>query len=191
MHITVSGKNMDVGAALRSHAESRLGHEVEKYLDRVTDANIVFSKESHFIRTDINLNTGTHSRIIIKSKGEAGDAYVSFNDAADKIEKQLRRYKRRIKNHHKPKMEATEEKILLARKYVLQPEEEAHEEKEQPLIIAEKNTDIETLNVSDAVMKMDLADLPALVFINKKSKRINVVYKRVDGNISWVDPEVN
>ena len=190
MQITVSGKNMDVGSALRNHVESRVAHEVEKYLDRVTDASIVFSKEAHLVRTDINMHAGTHSRILIKSKGEAGDAYISFNTAADKIEKQLRRYKRKIKNHHKPRIEAEEDKIYQARKYVLQPEEEAHEEKEQPLIIAEKDTDVETLNVSDAVMKMDLADLPALVFINKKNKRLNVVYKRADGNISWVDPDV-
>ncbi len=183
---------MDVGASLKTHAESRITHEVEKYLDRVTDAMVVFAKEAHLIKTSISVHSGTHSKIVIKSSGEADDAYVSFNIAADKMEKQLRRYKRRIKNHHKPKPDLNDERLIQGRKYVIRQEEEEveHEEKEQPLIIAETVADIETLTVSQAVMKMDLAELPALLFINRKNKCLNVVYKRADGNISWVDSEV-
>lgn len=188
MQIVISGKKMEVGDSLRSHAEQRIKNEVEKYLDRVTDATVVFSKEAYFITTSITVNTGTHSKIVIRSTGESDDAYTSFNTAADKMEKQLRRYKRKIKNHHKPKMELGD--VLAGMKYVLKNEEEVSEDKEHPLIIAERSTDIQKLTVGEAVMRMDLEELPALMFINKGNSRINVVYKRIDGNISWVDPQL-
>ncbi len=193
MLVKISGKNIDVGDALKTHVEQRINEGVNKYLDRATDANIVLSKESHFFKTDININTGTHSKIVIKSSGEDNDVYASFNTAAERIEKQLRRYKRKLKNHHKHnKTESPEDLILPAKKYVLQPEEEAHDEtndNDAPIIIAEKATGIEKLTVSEAVMKMDLADLPALMFINKANGKHNVVYKRADGNISWINQD--
>lgn len=194
MHLSVSGKNMDVGASMREHIESRLQEGVSKYLDRVTDVTVVLSKEAHLYRVDININTGTHSKIVIKSAGEAADVYASFNAAADKVEKQLRRYKRKLKNHHHTKIVDPEEVIrsIQARKFVLAPdhEDEIPEDKDAPIIIAEKETNIETLTVGEAVMKMDLEDLPALMFVNKGHGGLNVVYRRTDGNISWVDPRL-
>jgi len=193
MNIVVSGKNIDVGSALKVHVETRLNDSINKYLDRVTDATVVLTKESHLFRTDININAGTHSRLVVKSSGQDHDIYASFNAAAERIEKQLRRYKRKLKNHHKNnKADTPEEAIQQGRKYVIQQEEEAHDESndnDTPLIIAEKSTDIEKMTVGEAVMKMDLAELPALMFINKMSGNPNVVYKRADGNISWIDPQ--
>lgn len=193
MQITVSGKGVDVGESLRNHVESRLAEGISKYLDRVTHVDVVVSRESHMFRVDIHANTGTHSGIVIKSRAEGADIYGCFDGAAAKIEKQLRRYKRRITNHHKNNKVngfSAEGASVKATKYVLKPEDaEEVEDEAAPVIIAEKATGIETLTVSQAVMKMDLEDLPALMFFNSAHGRMNVVYRRADGNISWVDPE--
>lgn len=192
MQIKVSGKQVDVGDALRTHVEERLSAGVPKYLDRVTQCDVVISREAHQFRADIVLNTGTHSGIVVKGRGDAADAHAAFDVAAEKIEKQLRRYKRRLTDHHKNDRDASvslSEAESRATKYVLASradEEEATEE--APLIIAEKATAVESLTVSEAVMRMDLADLPALMFYNKANGRLNTVYRRADGNISWVDP---
>jgi ribosomal subunit interface protein len=190
MQFHISGRHVDLGASFQQHVETRLQEGLTKYLDRVTNVDIVVSKAAHQqFQVDILGNTGTHAGIMLKSQGKAGEVYAAFDDAATKVEKQLRRYKRRLKDHHN--REAAEARITSARKYVLQPE--AHDteldEKGAPVVVAETSTDIATLSVSDAVMKMDLADLPALMFYNSGSGRLNVIYRRADGNISWVDPE--
>jgi ribosomal subunit interface protein len=191
MQLHISGRHVDLGAAFQQHVETRLQEGLSKYLDRIVSMDVVVSKEAHHqFRVDIHGNTGTHSGVVLKSQGMASEIYAAFDDAATKAEKQLRRYKRRIKSHHVEGGDK-ESKAITARKYVLKPE--AHdaelEEKGAPAVIAEKSTNIEHLSVSAAVMKMDLADLPALLFFNSGTGRINVVYRRVDGNISWVDPE--
>lgn len=196
MQITVSGKQIDIGQALQEHVETRLRELIEKYLDRVTDAMVVFSKESHLFRADIIVNsgTGTHARTTIKGQAESDEIYSAFGMAADKVEKQLRRYKSRLKDHHKtkPHPRDVDEARIMATKYVLSSgNEEEESQEENPLVIAEKSTEIETLTVSQAVMKMDLADLPALMFFNRAHGGLNVVYRRKDGNISWVDPKDN
>ena len=190
MQFHISGRHVDLGESFQQHVEKRLQDGFSKYLDRITNVDVVVSKQAHHqFRVDIHGNTGTHSGIIIKSQGEANEIYAAFDDAATKAEKQLRRYKRRLKDHHARDSEGGRKSV--ARKYVLQPE--AHDaelaEKADHVVIAEKATDIATLTVSDAVMKMDLADLPALMFYNAGNGRLNVIYRRTDGNISWVDPE--
>ena len=186
MKIIVSGKHMSVGESLQAHIESRIEEGITKYLDRVTSVTVVVAKDAHLFRVDINGNTGTSSGIIIKSSASGSDVYQTFDAAAEKIEKQLRRYKRKLTNHHKVSHAdvAFEANRLTAKKYVLKDEEEAQD---APVIIAEKATEIETLTVSEAVMKMDLAELPALMFFNSANGALNVVYRRADGNISWVD----
>ncbi|MBN8532406.1 MAG: ribosome-associated translation inhibitor RaiA [Alphaproteobacteria bacterium] len=188
MQISVSGKNIEVGEALRSHVHKRVTEGVNKYLDRVTSVTVVFTKENHLFKCDISVEDGTRSRLGIKGRGEAGEAHASFDDAAEKIEKQLRRYKRRLKDHHKDKEALRDFVTSPAKKYVIRQEDE-DEKPAESLVIAEKATEIESLTVSEAVMKMDLSDLPALMFFNRASGRLNVVYRRADGNISWVDPE--
>ena len=190
MQLHISGRHVDLGESFQQHAEKRLQDGLSKYLDRITNVDVVVSKQAHHqYRVDIHGNTGTHSGIVIKSQGEAGEIYAAFDAAATKAEKQLRRYKRRLKDHHARDSDAGRKSS--ARKYVLQSE--SHdvelEEKADHVVIAEKGTDIATLSVSDAVMKMDLADLPALMFYNAGNGRLNVIYRRTDGNISWLDPE--
>lgn len=190
MQIIVSGKQIDVGDSLKSHIESRLGESVKKYIDKLSNVNVVVAKESHHFRIDISGNLGTHSGMNIKSRAEGNDVYAAFDAAASKIEKQLRRYKRKITNHNRS--DYAEARRMKAVKYVLKDYEEDHKaEEDAPLVIAEKDTDIETMTVSEAVMKMDLSDLPALLFLNSAHGRINVVYRRADGNISWVDPSAS
>lgn len=191
MQLHISGRHVDLGESFRAHAETRLQDGVNKYIDRMNKVDVVVSKESHLFRVDIHGNTGTHAHVAVKSKGAATEVYVAFDQAAERLEKQLRRYKRRLTNHHTNKQEREATSIARAKKYVLKSEHDNDELAEEgaPAVIAEKPTDIETLTVSEAVMKMDLSDLPALMFINKSHGRMNVVYRRHDGNISWVDPE--
>jgi ribosomal subunit interface protein len=188
MQVIVSGKGVDVGEALRSHIEAQIEEHVSKYIDRVSSVHVVVSREAHMFRVDVTGNIGTHAGQVVRSRGEAGDAHSAFDAALEKTSKQLRRYKRKLTNHHKN--DAPAPRLVKAKKYVLPPETGEHDEdKHSGLVSGEKPTDIETMTVSEAVMKMDLEDLPAVMFFNSSHGGLNVVYRRVDGNISWVDPE--
>ncbi len=192
MDINISGKQVDLGESFQQHVEQKVRETVSKYLDRVTQVDVVVSRESHMFRVDIHGNTGTHSHIMLKSHDESEEIYSAFELAMEKIEKQLRRYKRRITNHHRRYQEQQETlQSLQAKSYVLQPESDSEELEEEgaPVVIAESPADIATLTVSEAVMKMDLEHLPAVMFYNSAHGRINIIYRRSDGNISWVDPE--
>ena len=192
MNINITGKHMELGEAFQTHVEDRLSDSISKYLDRINQLDVVATKEGHRVRVDIHANTGTNSHVMINSHGEAGEAYAAFDEAADKVEKQLRRYKRRLTNHHKMRQSQEEAlQSIRAKSYVLSSQEEHEElpEDDAPVVIAERPLDIETLTVSEAVMKMDLANLPALMFYNSAHGRVNLVYRRNDGNVAWVDPD--
>lgn len=192
MQITVSGKGVDIGESFRAHVQAQIDEHVHKYIDRVTSVQVVASREAHLFRVDITGNLGTHAGFVVRARGQSADVYAAFDEALEKISKQLRRYKRKITNHHKLGHEPLPEtRRIRGVKRVLPPEigEREEDEKSAAVVIAEKPTEIETLTVSQAVMKMDLQDLPALMFFNKAHGGLNVVYRRVDGNISWVDPE--
>jgi ribosomal subunit interface protein len=188
MKITISGKQIKVGAALQEYVKENIDISIKKYFEQAISAQVTFSKESHNFTCDIVVNEGVSNQLYYKSQAKEENIYASFDRALERMEKQLRRYKRRLKNHHKQGMgEATSWE---ATKYVISDDGQDFEdlgEADNPLIIAEKQTAIETLTVADAVMRMNLSNLPALVFINKKTNSFNVVYKRLDGNISWVD----
>lgn len=191
MHVTVTGKQIDVGTALTKHVHEKLQKEVQKYFDNAVHADVVFSKEAHLLRSDINVNEGTGTGIVIRSQGSSTDIYSAFDDAVGKVAKQLRRYKRRIKDHSsreraQAKMQALNDG-LNGKKYIIANDGDDDIEDNNPIIIAEKPTQIERLTVSEAVMKMNLQSLPALVFLNKQHGGINIVYHRADGNISWID----
>lgn len=192
MQIQVSGKGVNVGEALSTHVQTRAEEGISKYIDRINSVQVVISKESHNFRADIHANIGTHAGLVVRAHAVSADAHAAFDGALERIEKQLRRYKRKITNHHKISMGAAERDIAgEARKYVLPGNVGEHEEEDKPIsgvVIAEKATAVETLTVSQAVMKMDLQDLPAVMFKNASNGRLNVVYKRADGNVSWVDP---
>jgi ribosomal subunit interface protein len=200
MDIRVTGSNIEVGQALREHVEENLSKSVTKYFEKAVDAVVHFSKSNQMFKVVITVNEGVKGGINVKADAEAGDPYGCFNEASERCAKQLRRYKRRIKNyrHNGGGLKSAEPdyKALNAMKYVLPPVaynvfeemEEEESENDSVNIVDEKTTDIENLTVEEAIMKMDLQNLPALVFINSKNKRLNVVYHRKDGNISWIDP---
>ncbi len=194
---------MEVGKSLTQYVEENLLKSVKKYFDKAVNAEAHFIKDGPLFKVVLTINEGVKNGIVVKSDAQAGDVYSCFNEASEKAVNQLRRYKGKIKNYRRSggglKSVEPNYKALDAIKYILPPvaynvfEEMENEEMEGQLsddlkVISEKNTDVEELTVNEAIMKMDLADLPALVFINKQNNRLNVVYHRKDGNISWIDP---
>lgn len=205
MQIRVMGSGIDVGQSLTQYVEENLAKAVTKYFDKAVNAEVHFSKSGHMFKVVINVNEGVKGGISVKANAEAGDVYGCFNEAVEKCAKQLVRYKDRIKNYRREggglKSVEPDYKAIDAIKYIVPPvaydvfaemeNEESDQVSDSLKIVGEKNTDIEHLTVEEAIMKMDLQDLPALVFINKQNKRLNVVYHRKDGNISWIDPKIS
>jgi ribosomal subunit interface protein len=190
MHITVTGKQIDVGDALRCHTQAAIENIAEKYFGNALEAHVVFSREAHLIQCDLQVHVGRG--ILVRSEADANEAYAAFDIAAERIDKRLRRYKRRLRDHHAHDKER-ERAEPLGRTYVLQPgdNEDApppEDEHPQAMVIAEMETPIPQLSVSEAVMRLDLADLPALMFRNSARGSLNVIYRRRDGNIGWIDP---
>jgi len=190
MDINVTGRKMKVGDALTNHVEDRLTTVADKYFNRTIDATTTFAKEGHTYRSDVSLHA--NQGINLQSRGEADDPYAAFELAAEKVEKQLRRYKRRIKNHHR--MPQRDIELELANDFTIAPEAEEKDaapggaSEDQPIIIAENRTSIPNVSVGDAAMLMDLADTNAFVFRNSKNDALEVVYRRKDGNIGWISP---
>ncbi|MFZ5963127.1 ribosome hibernation-promoting factor, HPF/YfiA family [Thalassococcus sp. BH17M4-6] len=187
MRYQISGKQIDIGAALQTHVQTELGAVIEKYSGRPTDATVIFSKSAHeFVaEATIHLSTG----LTATAKAHANEIYAAFDACTEKLDKQLRRYKRRLKDHHKDRVEPVE--LFGAASYILASESEVEEsepETLQPIIVAEMETKIPSLTVGEAVMQMELAGAPVLVFRNEKKDGVNVVYRREDGNIGWIDP---
>jgi ribosomal subunit interface protein len=194
MQLTVQGKQIDVGDALREHVASKLEEINSKYFNHATDAAVTFSKEGHghgVIKALIQIRVGKNIMVIADNTDP--DPYTAFDRTADKVAKQLRRYKKKLRDHHDRSLKVPEEEIIKARDYTLAETPEENEENvpegDDPVVIAEITTDIQVMSVSDAVMRMDLSGQSALLFKNAKHKGLNMVYKRPDGNIGWIDPE--
>lgn len=191
MHIQVKGKQIDVGSSLTEHVETRLAEAISKYFDRPVDATVTFSKDRHAFRCDshVHLPTG----LVAQSSGNAADVYAAFEMSAERIDKQLRRYKRRLRDHHRDRRKPVE--VAAAPSYVLDSGSDAGEADEpetlQPAIIAEMTEKILSLSVGEAVMQMELADRSFLMFRNDANDRVNLVFRRDDGNIGWIDPAQN
>jgi len=187
MRTQITGKQIDIGEALQTHVKTELGESIAKYAQRPTDALVVFSKSGHeyVCETTVHLSTG----LTAAAKAHNADIYGSFDACCEKMDKQLRRYKRRLKDHHKDRVEPVD--FAGASSYILasSTETEASEpETLQPMIIAEMQTQIPSLSVGEAVMQMELAGAPVLVFRKEGQDGLNVVYRREDGNIGWIDP---
>ncbi len=183
MQVTITGKQMDVGDSLRGHVEARLDEGVTKYFSKPIEAHVVFYREGSGFQTDCSVHVGAGMNL--QARGAAEDPHGSFDDALGRLEKRLRRYKRRLRDHHKsPRSES-----MQAQAYVLAPEEEEGPETPDggPVIVAETTTDLPTVTVGEAVMRMDLADAPVQVFHNSAHGGLNVVYRRADGNVGWID----
>ena len=187
MRYQISGKQIDIGAALQSHVENELSALLEKYAGRPTDAVVTFSKSGHeFVcETVVHLSTGLN----VQAKGSDHEIYAAFDASSEKMDKQLRRNKRRLKDHHKERSQPVE--LSDAGSYILASNDDSDVAEEQdftPVIVAEMETKIPSISVGEAVMQMELANSPVIVFRNEKNNSVNVVYKRDDGNIGWIDP---
>lgn len=193
MLITVKGKQLDVGEALRGHIETSLRGNVEKYFANALESHIVLTREAHLFRADVSVHVGRG--ILVQGQASDGDAYIASDTAIQHVTKRLRRYKRRLRDHHKDKVDTAP-----ALAYVIAPhiddddEGDAHVDANgsaQPMIVAEMATEIPTLSVSDAVMRLDLGDLTALLFMHAGHGGLNLIYRRADGHIGWIDPQGN
>lgn len=191
MNLRVSGKNLDIGEALRGRVSERIGEAVSKYFDRGWSGRVTVSPEGSGFRAEcvLHLDSGT----VLQATGEAHDPYLSCDNVAVLIEKRLRRYKRRLKDNRAEKAPlpaAAAEPALQAASYVLSAPDPEKEEDESwnPAVIAETTSSLALMSVRDAVLDLDLTGAPVLVFRNAAHGRVNIVYRRSDGHIGWIDP---
>lgn len=185
MAIQITGKNIDLGSSLRGYVTDRLEKAFDKYGTDGLSGHIFVEKEHGEFSTQCSVHL--RSGLSLQSQGRGIEAYASVDEALDRLEKRLRRYKRRLKNHHGGGRDDGMD--VAAIDYTLRHEETETEEVElAPAIVAETQMVIRELSVGDAVMEMDLAEKVFLVFKNASNERINVVYRRGDGHIGWIDP---
>jgi len=196
MQFSVTGKQIDVGNALSQHIEQSVGNLVGKYFGSGIESHAVLSREAHLIRCDLSVHIGRG--ILVQASEKDIDPYKASDRACERIGKQMRRYKRRLRDHHNG-AESKFHEALEAQYAILAPEPEEPDEARpdetgidahngRPLVVAEMTTEIPTLTVGEAVMRMDLADSPALMFRSSAHGGLNVVYRRKDGHIGWIDP---
>lgn len=205
MNLSVKGQHVDVGDALRAHIEEKLENIKSKYFNRVTDASVTFSKPAQYLfRASVLFHVGHDVKV--QATSENHDAYAAFDEAVERVAKQLRRYKTRLRDHHDRLEKTPDNAFIQARDYILQTDgvDIADEDAEltaqlnKPLqksptgddhvIVAESATTIPALSVSEAVMRMDLAHQDFILFKNPKTDSLNAVYRRPDGNIGWIEP---
>jgi len=191
MQLSVKGQQIDVGAALRGHMEDSLTKMLGKYFGDAIDARVTLSRTGHVFRAVVSAHVGRN--IHLEAHGEADEPYPAFDAAAERLSKRLRRHKQRLRDHHKE--DQGEQDSLPAQQYILSGQAgengEWEQQEDQPVVVAEMTTDIPLMTVSEAVMRMDLSDQPALMFRNRAHGGLNMVYRRSDGNIGWIDPRGN
>lgn len=193
MQISINGKQMELGDTLRAHITDKIEDINQKYFNRAIDATVTLSPEGHaFTKSHVSIRVGKDIMVIADAKDT--DPYASFDAASEKVAKQLRRYKNRLRNHHE---RLEENNTIPAQNYILTPEPEAkgedhnEPEKHEPVVVADMITNIQTMSVSEAVMRLDLSGENALLFRNGQHDGLNMVYRRTDGNVGWVDPKGN
>ena len=190
MPFRVSGKNIDIGEALRGRVNQRIAEATAKYFDGGYSGHVTIGKDGFGFRTEcvIHLDSG----IVLESEATAGDAYSSADQAAERIEKRLRRYKSRLRDHQTARTDdyAIDQNALAPSYVIAAPEHDTDEEITEfnPVIIAESTTTLERMSVSDAVMQLDMTGAPVIVFRHAGHGRVNLVYRRADGHIGWIDP---
>jgi ribosomal subunit interface protein len=193
MQITVSGKQVDLSDALRIRVSTQMDTIANKYFDHALEAHVTFSRARSFFTCDINVHAGRGLQL--RGEGEAADANTAFDDAAEHIAKRLRRYRRRVNDHHRDLAQRARPEA--ARQYILRQEANGIDhgtidgrtlDEAYATVVAETQTEIASLSVGEAVMRMDLADQMVMMFRNSASGVLNVVYRRGDGHIGWIDP---
>jgi ribosomal subunit interface protein len=185
MQVQITGKNLNVGHSLTKHIEERLQQIAERYFDGSLRARVTVEKERAMFVTDCNLHLATG--LLLQANGNAAEALPSFEQAATHLEKQLRRYKNRLKNHHKSRAQPVAS--FEAQSFVIAAPDESEQEPADlnPVVIAESPTSVPELSVGEAVMQLDISTIPFVVFKSARDGCINLVYRRQDGNIGWLD----
>ena len=188
MRYQISGQQIKIGDALQVHVQNELGEVAAKYAQRPTDATVLFSRNAHEYMCEItvHLSTGLNAAATAKET----EIYAAFDSCLSKLEKQLRRYKRRLKDHHRHRAQPVE--LSGASSYILSSSDSADADEPdtlQPIIIAETEAKIPSVSVGEAVMQMEISGAEFLVFRNETKNNVNVVYKRDDGNIGWIEPQ--
>ena len=185
--ISVSGKQTKVGKSLTTYVKDMVLSTQKKYFENFISANVLFSKDAYNFRCEISIHID--GSIFLHGNALSNDAYGAFNVANEKIKKRLRRYHRKLTDHRTKNKKPL--KYLEASQYIIENPELKNSKKHssEPVIIAESEDVIKTISVSEAIMLMNLNDQNAIFFKNIQSKRLNILYRRPDGNIGWVDPK--
>lgn len=187
MQLAINGKQVQISDALKEHVERLVTDISEKYFGDPLEGTVTVSKEGNDFRTDIAVHVGRD--MFVRGQGSDGDAYKSADKAGEHIDKRLRRFKRRVRDHHRGNGGAN----IAAQQYVLAADhaeaQPSPEEEWQAVVVAEMTTTIEDLSVEEAVMRLELGDLPVVMFRNRSHGELNVIYRRGDGNIGWIDPK--
>jgi ribosomal subunit interface protein len=192
MQVQVTGKHVDVGEALRSRVSDEISTSIGKYFDRGGGADVVVSREGQSFKVDCAVTLASGQQLT--THGLGGDAHVAFDAAMAKMDRRIRRYKHRLKDHH---IQAQARQAETAAYFVIRsPEEEGDQDHldgadafPEPMVIAETEKSVRTMTVSGAVMELDLTESQTIVFRNAAHGGLAVVYRRPDGNIGWIDPE--
>jgi ribosomal subunit interface protein len=194
MQVQVTGKHVDVGEALRARVSDELSNSIGKYFDRDGGgADVVVTREGHAFKVDCAVTLASGAQLT--THGLGGDAHMAFDAAMQKMEKRVRRYSRRMKDHH---TQAQARQAETAAYFVLQSTDDDADEDDlldgeisfpEPMVIAETERPIRTMTVAMAVMELDLTESQTIVFRNAAHGGFSVVYRRPDGNIGWIDPE--
>lgn len=179
MQILISGQQINLGDNFRIYAEGALDSSVSKYFDEAVSADVRVTREGSEIKTELTVHPKTGA--VIRSSASSADAYASLDGAISRLSRQLRKYKNKLTEHKNI--------VEMADMSVIEAVNETEESVDAPVIIAEMQTQIPVCTVSEAVMRMDLESLPALMFKNTAHGGLNMVYRRADGNIGWVDPK--
>ncbi len=192
MHINVSSQHMSVHHNVHDYTKRQLTNIINKYFEHAISGHVNFAPVNTHIQCSISVNDGIKNHLLIFAQGLSDEIYNSFDITLAKLQKQLRKYRSKIKSHHNQIKVSDVEALNNATKYIMSPITEAEEGAEEeiqnnPLIIEERSITIPRLNVGEAVMQMDLQGLPALMFTNASTNKMNVVYYRKDGNISWIE----
>jgi ribosomal subunit interface protein len=196
MQVQVTGKHVDVGEALRSRVSDELSTSIEKYFDRGGGADVVIAREGQSFKVDCAVTLASGQQLT--THGVGGDAHMAFDVALEKMTKRIRRYSRRLKDHH---IQAQAKQQETASYFVIQSPDDDEDDSDtagdgadgeafpEPMVIAETERPVRTMTVSMAVMELDLTEAQTIVFRNAAHGGLSVVYRRPDGNIGWIDPE--
>lgn len=185
MKIIITGRHLDIGDSLKTHIEKSVKEMVDKYFDDILEVHVNLTKITYNFETDLSFHISRH--FIVRARAEDSDPYRCFDQAMNKLDRRAQKYRSRLRTA-KRQDGAVEKAFIPALTYVLNSEYEDTGNDDNPIIIAEMDSSVLTVSVSDAVMHMDLTEQPVMMFKNVTSGRINVVFRREDGNIGWIDP---